>query len=107
MSTTVKVQIGDDSREFLLFRTNAPKAYDSDGSIELYDGTYYQGGEGEGVGSVRHAVIERYVLLPIGQEEWQRNRNMSGLHTFETEDTILDGPALATYLWRRLYGEQG
>ena len=97
MSTTIKVQIGDDSREFLLFRTNAPKAYDSGGSIELYDGSYSQDGK---------TVHERYVLIPVEQEGWQRGRNMSGLHTFETEETILEGPELARYLWLRLYGEQ-
>ena len=31
---------------------------------------------------------------------------LSGMHSFETEDVILDAQDLARYLWQRLYGER-
>jgi len=43
---------------------------------------------------------------PTDAVEWQRMRNYSGMHSFETEDVILDEPELARYLLQRLYGER-
>lgn len=90
--TKITVTIGDRKETFVLFQTNAPKAYDHGAAIELYDGTH--GGK-----------IERYVLIPESALEWQQNRNASGLHSCDTEDMILDEAELARYLWQRLYGK--
>jgi hypothetical protein len=39
------------------------------------------------------------VLRPVQDES-------SDLHTFETEDVILDEQELGRYLWQRIYGER-
>lgn len=95
--TTINVKIGNREETFVLIQTNAPRAYDCGAAIELYDGTHQVDGRER---------IERYVLIPEKQLEWQRHRNGSGLHTCNTEDVILlDEDDLAQYLWKRLYGQ--
>lgn len=87
----VTIAIGKDSRTFVLFRTNAPPAYDYGGVIVLTDLSY-------------EGTVERYALVPREAAESQRLRNASGLHTFET-DLLLDERDVAHYLWQRFYPE--
>lgn len=97
MSTCVEVpiHIGPRSETFILAQVNAPKVYDHGAAIELYDGTY-------------QGRIERYILVPRDAQEWQRQRNASGLHTFITdpEEILIDAGDVAQRLWQRLYEEK-
>lgn len=86
------IAIGSRSETFVLIQTNAPKAYDCGGAIELYDGTH-------------GTVVERYVLIPEDQLDWQRGRNGSGLHSVVTDNLLLDETDIARTLWRRMLVE--
>jgi hypothetical protein len=91
--TTISVRIGQRTETFLLFQTNAPRVYDHASAIQLYDGTH-------------NGKVERYVLVPEDLVEWQRLRNGSGLHSFVTDDVVLDASDLERYLWTRLFEPQ-
>jgi len=91
--TKVKVSIGPREQEFVLVETNAPQAYDHGAALELYDGTI-------------DGKIDRYVLIPAEALEWQRLRNMSGMHTLTTDDLTLDADDVAQYLWKQIYQVQ-
>jgi hypothetical protein len=91
----VAIHIGPRSETFVLAKTNAPAAYDHGSALEIYDGTYLE-------------IIERFILVPTRDAEWQRLRNASGLHSFITDPTelIIDAGDVAQALWKRLYQEK-
>jgi hypothetical protein len=93
-TTRVTIKIGDREERYVLAHTTAPKAYDYPGALELYDGAP----EGED-------KRDRYILVREEQIEYQRGRNFSGLHTFTTEDLLIQNRDIEENLWRRIYGE--
>ena len=82
--TEIEVSIGGRAVTYQLFETNAPKAYDHGGTLELYEG----GGQ-------------RFILVPAEQADYQKGRNGSGLHTFIASSDIPAG-AIADQLWGRV-----
>ena len=88
----ISVTIGKDTRTFVLVKTNAPKAYDYGGTIELYDGSYAD-------------VVERYLLVDAERWTYQQGRNQSGMYTFDMDDDVFDETLAAQALSKRIYGE--
>ena len=88
---TIKVEIGTTVREFGLFHTRAPKAYDHGGVLE--------------VRAIAGDEKGRLILVPLAAVEWSRGRYGSGMYSFvEAEEWLVD--LVDGWLWERLYGEE-
>ena len=68
MENSYALNLNGYERVYRLYRTNAPKAYDGFGTLELYSG-----------GDWRH------VLINVDNEVWQTGRYGSGMHVAENE----------------------
>jgi len=65
----ITIEIGQFHREYTVVETNAPKAYDGQGTFELKDSMEVNG--------------TRVILVPVRNKIWQEGRNLSGLFSFE------------------------
>lgn len=81
----ISISIGDITVPYKLAKTNAPKAYDNESVIDIYDG-------GE----------ERYVLVRADSWVWQRGRNNSGMYYLLESDGI-PFRVISEQLWKRLF----
>ena len=97
----VPIAIGPRTETFVVARVDAPAAYDHGSAIEIYDGSYRDTYS-------NRTVIDRIILVPAKDQEWQRLRNKSGLHSFVTDpgELIIDADDVAQALWKRLYGRE-
>jgi hypothetical protein len=64
----ITITIGQQTRTYTLCITTAPRDYDYNGVLEIYN-----------------AGDERYILVPLNKIVWQRGRNASGLKTLKIQ----------------------
>ena len=87
--TTIKIAFGGQEVVYHLIETNAPRAFDYGGVIELY--------QGDG---------KRYILVQDESMAYQEGRNRSGMYTFAPSGDLTER-AIADDLWRHLLDING
>jgi hypothetical protein len=86
---TIKVTIGEFTKEYILVETTAPRQYDGHGTLEIY--------EDSGLDAPRMILVEKDNLA------WQEGRNRSGLYTFDATRYSDTQNSMKQFVEDRLY----
>ncbi len=81
----IKIAIGNDTKQFHIMTTDAPKEYDGFGTF-----------------CVGEFKSERTVLIRVEHFAWQQKRYQSGNHYMRTSD--LGNESIEEFLWSRVEG---